>query len=76
MPVKSQRLLQIISEELNNIEQRGTAYRQGALKDALVEIIEIVQQHRIAKTNVQQRINDKVNTVGKYLHKNRLKPRP
>ena len=74
MPVKSQKLLQIISEELDNIEQRGKGYRQGALKDALIEIIEIVHQHRIAKTNVQQRINDKVNAVGKYLHKNRLNP--
>lgn len=71
MPVKSQRLLQIISEELNNIEQRVKGYGQGPLKDALVEIIEIVRQHRIARTTVQQKINDKVNTVGKYLHKKR-----
>lgn len=73
MPVKSQRLLQIISEELNNIEQRVKGYGQGPLKDALVEIIEIVQQHRIARTTVQQKINDQVNTVGKYLHKKRTK---
>lgn len=74
MPVRSQRLLQIISEELNNIEQRGKGYR-GALKDALVEIIETVKQHRIVKIKVQQRTNDIVNTAGRYLYKNRSAPK-
>lgn len=75
MPVNSQRVIQIINEELNGVEQRGKDYRK-ALEDAIAEIINTVRLHRVRKIHVQRIIDDKINSVGLYLYKNSSDSKP
>ena len=72
MPINSQKVIQIIHEELNSVEQRGKDYRK-ALEEAIAEIINIVRQHRVRRIMVQKEINDKINAVGRYLYENRTR---
>ncbi len=70
MPVNNLKVIQIIRDELDKLEQRGRGYREE-LGETIVEVIEYVQQNRVSKTYVQKNINDKVNALGLYLYKNR-----
>ena len=72
MPANNRKVIQIIIEEMNAIEERCHGY-QEALTEAVADIIMSEQQHKIKGTNIQQQVNDKCNAVGGFLAQNRVK---
>ena len=70
MPANNQKIIAIICEEIEGIEKRCPGYHE-ALLDAVAEIISDERQHRVRGTNIQQKVNDKCNSVGQFLNKTR-----
>ena len=70
MPVNSRRVIRILYEELDAIEDRCEGYKEELL-EAVADIISAERQHRVRGTNIQQKVADKCNAVGSYLAKRR-----
>ena len=66
MPLNEKKIISIILQECKDVEERCDGYREELL-DTVSDILEYERQHRIHGTNIQQKINDKCNTAGKYL---------
>ena len=73
MSANDQKVIQIILEEMDGIEDRCPGYRE-ALVDAVADIITAERQHRVRGTNIQQQVDDKCNSVGRFLNSNRQDP--
>ena len=70
MPLNQQKIITIILEESESIEERCDGYRLG-LVETITEILALERQHRMQGTNIQQRINDKCSAAGDFLGRNR-----
>ena len=70
MPASEQKVIQIILEEMGDVEERCVGYRE-ALIDAIADIIRAERQHRVRGTNIQIQVNDKCNSVGRFLNSQR-----
>ena len=70
MPLSDQKIITIILDECEFIEERCDGYKDE-LVEVIVEIITAERQHRAQATNIQQRINDKCNAAGEFLAANR-----
>ena len=66
MPANDQKIVEIIFSEIDSIEERCDGYHDE-LKEAVVDIIASEREHRVARTNVDQRISDKINAIGQIL---------
>jgi len=66
MPLNERKIISIILEECETIEERCEGYREE-LVDVVTDIITTERQHRVQGTNIQQRVNDKCNTAGRFL---------
>lgn len=62
----------IIMKECGEIEERCKGYRE-ALIDVITDILEDERQHLIQgrSTNIQKKVNDKCNAVGRFLAEKR-----
>ena len=74
MPANDQKVITIIMNEIESVEERCPGYRE-ALLDAVADIIAAERQHRFRGTTIQQNVNEKCNSVGQYLNKNRGVPK-
>ena len=72
MPANDRKVIQIILEEMNAIEERCHGYRE-ALTEAVADIITAERQNRVRGMNIQQQVSDKCNAVGQFLSQNRPK---
>ena len=70
MPANHQKVIQIIFDEMNMIEERCEGYRDE-LTHAVADIITAEAQHRVKGMNIQQQVSDKCNAVGRFLAQNR-----
>lgn len=70
MPLNERKIINIILEESKTVEERCEGY-QEELIDVITDIITTERQHRVQGTNIQQRINDKCNTAGRFLAEKR-----
>lgn len=70
MPANDRKVIQIILEEMNVIEERCEGYRE-ALTEAVADIITSERQHRVRGTSIQKQVNDKCNAVGHFLAQKR-----
>lgn len=70
MPLNERKIINIILEECKTVEERCEGY-QEELIDVITDIITTERQHRVQGTNVQQRVNDKCNTAGRFLAERR-----
>lgn len=70
MPLNDKKIISIILEESKTIEERCSGYREEVI-NSIADIIEYERQHRVQGTNIQQKINDKCNTVGRFLAEQR-----
>lgn len=70
MPLNDKKIISIILKEATTVEERCTGYREEVI-NTIAEIIEYERQHRVQGTNIQQKINDKCNTVGRFLAEQR-----
>lgn len=66
MPANDKKIVEIIYSEIDSIEERCDGYH-NELKDAISDIIASEREHRVARTNVDQRISDKINAIGQIL---------
>ena len=70
MPLNEQKIIRIIFNECESIEERYDGYRDD-LVILIADIITDERQHRVQGTNIQQKINDKCNAAGDYLARKR-----
>ena len=70
MPANDQKIIGIMFAEIEAIEERCDGY-QEQLKDAVAEIIALVREHKVSKTNVDQKVADKINATGRFLDSGR-----
>ncbi len=66
MPLNERKIISIILEEMEKVEEQCPGYREE-IQDVIADIIEYERQHRVAGTNIQQKVNDKINAAGRYL---------
>jgi len=70
MPMNDRKIISIILEEAQSLPERCDGYREEVVA-AIGDILENERQHRVAGTNIQQKINDKCNAVGRLLAERR-----
>lgn len=70
MPADNQKILSIMMSEIDSIEERCEGYRDE-LRDTLAEIIGLVRDHKVNRTNIDQRVADKINATGGFLSQSR-----
>jgi hypothetical protein len=70
MPLNDRKIISIILEEAQSLPERCAGYREEVVA-AIGDVLEYERQHRVAGTNIQQKINDKCNAVGRYLAEGR-----
>jgi len=68
MPLNERRIIQIILEECQAVPDRCKDY-QSELISTVSDVIQEERQHRVSGTNIQQKISDKINTLGQLLAK-------
>ena len=66
MPANDQKIVSIMFSEIGAIDERCEGYRDQ-LKDAVAEIIALVREHKINRTNVDQKVADQINATGRFL---------
>lgn len=70
MPMNDKKIISIILEEAGSIPDRCPGYREEIVA-TIGDILEYERQHRVAGTNIQQKISDKCNGTGRFLADNR-----
>jgi hypothetical protein len=70
MPLNERKIISIILDECQRIEERCDGYRKE-LVEVVTDIIIAEQQHHVQGTNIQQKINDKCNATGRFLAEKR-----
>jgi hypothetical protein len=71
----SRRVLEIILEEAEAVDERYVGYRKD-LTEVVAEIVNIERQHRLMSRNVKKEIADQVNTLGGDLADKLAKAKP
>lgn len=71
MPLNERKITSIILDECEAIEERCRGYKEELVK-TITEIITAERQHLVKGTNIQQKINDKCNTTGRFLAENQV----
>jgi hypothetical protein len=66
MPLNERKIISIIVEECMTIEDRCKGYRKELI-ETVADIITAERQHRVQGTNIQQKVNDKCNAMGRFL---------
>ena len=66
MPANDEKIVTIMFSEIEAVEERFKGYRDE-LKSTIVEIIAAERGHRVARTNIDQKISDKINVLGSSL---------
>ena len=66
MPANDQKIVSIMFSEIEAIDERCDGYRDQ-LKDTVSDIIAFVREHKINRTNVDQKVADKISATGRFL---------
>lgn len=66
MPLNDKKVISMIIEQCASIEERCEGYREEII-GVITEILQYEQEHRVSKTNIQTKINDKCNATGRFL---------
>lgn len=70
MPLNERKIVSIIFEQCKKLEERCPGYREEII-ETVSDILTEERQHRVQGTNIQQKINDKCNTAGRFLAQHR-----
>ena len=70
MPLNELKIITIILDECESIEERCNGYREE-LVETITEILALERQHRVQPTNIQQKVSDKCNAAGNFLARTR-----
>lgn len=66
MPLNDKKIISIILEQREGIDERCDGYRDEII-NVISDILEYERGHRVSATNIQQKINDKCNTAARFL---------
>ena len=66
MPLNDRKIISIILEQCDQLEERCEGYREE-ITAAIADIIQYERLHRVQATTIQQKISDKCNAVGSFL---------
>ena len=66
MPLNDRKIISILLEESEKVEDRCKGYRDEII-NVITDVIVYERQHRVQGTNIQKKINDKCNAAGRYL---------
>jgi hypothetical protein len=66
MPLNERKIVTIILAEAQAVPERCEGYRE-TLIETISEIVQAERQHKVQGTNIQQKVNDQCNTLGRYL---------
>ena len=72
MPLNDKKVISIILEQCDSIEERCDGYRQEIV-ELISDILEYERSHRVSATNIQQKINDKCNAAAQFVIEQRRK---
>jgi len=70
VPLNERKIISIILDEAKTVEERCGGYKEELI-EVITDIITAERQHRVAGTNIQQKISDKCNTIGRFLAEKR-----
>ncbi len=72
MPANERKVAEIIFAEIDAVEERCPGYREE-LKDAASDVITAERQNRVNRTNIRQKVEDRINLAGQFLATERAK---
>lgn len=70
MPLNDKKIISIILEQCERMEERCDGYREELI-DVISDILEYERGHRVSATNIQKKINDKCNAAARFLSEQR-----
>lgn len=70
MPLNERKIISIILEECAGIEERCNGYREEILK-AITDILIHERGHRVSRTHIQKKVNDRCNAAARFLIRER-----
>ena len=65
MPLNQKKVLSIVVRQCNETEERCVDYRDEMIH-VMADILRYEQEHRVSATNIQQKINAKLNSFAKW----------
>jgi len=65
VPLNQRKVLSIVLQQCEETEQRCADYR-SELIEVMAEVLRYEQEHRVSATNIQQKINAKLNSFAKW----------
>ena len=72
MSYNKEKMVKMILNECESIEERCDGYRKAVL-DAIVDILNAEKEHQAQKTTIQKQVDTECYAAGDFLHKNRDK---
>lgn len=70
MAYNDKKILQVMKVKLGEMDEEYEGYTSELLR-LLEDVLTIEREHRISKTNVVQKIAERINTVGLNLYRSR-----
>ena len=70
MPLNDKKIISIILEQCESIEERCEGYRSEVI-EVISKILEYERGHRVSATNIQKKINDKCSAAARFLTEQR-----
>lgn len=66
MPLNDKKVISIILEQCDEIEERCEGYREEMI-EVISDILKYERGHRVSATNIQKKINEKCNAAAIFL---------
>ncbi|RKU19316.1 hypothetical protein C6500_11495 [Candidatus Poribacteria bacterium] len=66
MSYNKQKMVKLILNECESIDQKCDGYRKKVL-DAIIDILNAERQHRVQRTQIQQKVNETCHQTGDFL---------
>ena len=70
MPLNDRKIIGIILEQSTELEERCNGYREEII-EVIAEILAYERGHRVSRTNIQKKINDKCDAAAQFLVRQR-----
>ena len=70
MSLNAEKMANLIQNECESVEDKCPGYRKEIL-NAIIEILIAEKDHKAQKTNIQKRVDQTCDAVGKFLYENR-----
>lgn len=70
MPLNERKIISIILEECDGIEERCNGYREE-VREVITDILMHERGHRVSRTHIQKKVNDRCNAAARFLIRER-----